>query len=198
MGNLFKHFRTILVHKHWVSKYCKYAGIPKQGFFHDLSKFSPIEFFESAKYYTGKSSPIDECKKHRGVSTAWLHHKSHNKHHYEYWIDNLDCGGVPIMMPYKYALEMICDFLGAARAYNKNKFSYQDEVVWWFKKAENAKIHPQTKLFVGWVLLECAELNSYKGLWKAPRLFDEALEVYPRRLYSPKRKKCNDDKDNCN
>lgn len=189
MSKFFCHLKTVLTHKYWVSKYCKYAGIPFQGFTHDLSKFSPVEFWESVKYYSGTHSPIDECKKRNGVSAAWIHHKSHNKHHYEYWIDNLDGGGTPVMMPYKYALEMICDFLGAARAYNKKKFSYKDEVLWWFNKAKTAKIHPQTKLFVGWVLLECAELNSHEGLLKASQFYEEAKEVYPRRVYIRKKKK---------
>ena len=60
------HFKTICKHKYWVFHYCKMAGIPWRGIVHDLSKFSPTEFCESVKYYTGTSSPIDECKKDIG------------------------------------------------------------------------------------------------------------------------------------
>lgn len=100
--NAFKHFKKICTHKHWVFYYCRKAGIPLQGLVHDLSKFSLIEFWEGVKYYQGMSSPIDACKKDKGWSGAWLHHKGRNKHHYEFWMDNFDNGGSPIEMPMKY------------------------------------------------------------------------------------------------
>lgn len=68
--NAFKHFAKVCVHKHWVFYYCCKAGIPLQGLTHDLSKFSPTEFFESVKYYQGTSSPIDACKKENGWSAS--------------------------------------------------------------------------------------------------------------------------------
>lgn len=178
VGKFSGHLATVLTHKYWVGRYCFIAGIPIQGIFHDMSKFSPIEFFESVHYYTGTHSPIDECKKRNGMSYAWLHHRGRNKHHYEYWIDNLNQGGVPIAMPYKYALEMICDFLGAGQAYNQENFSYMDEAKWWFSRVDMLKIHPQTKLFVGWVLLECAETESADGLRRAKELFLESRNYY--------------------
>lgn len=71
--NAFLHFKKICIHKYWVFYYCCKAGIPIQGVTHDLSKFSPTEFFESIKYYQGTSSPIDACKKVNGYSMAWFH-----------------------------------------------------------------------------------------------------------------------------
>lgn len=129
--NAFKHFRKICIHKYWVFHYCWRAGIPVQGLMHDLSKFSPTEFFESVKYYQGTSSPIEACKKANGWSAAWLHHKGRNKHHYEYWQDNFDNGTVHLEMPMKYKKEMLCDFLGAGRAYYGKSFSYEKELNWW-------------------------------------------------------------------
>ena len=64
--NTLRHFKTICVHKFWVGYYCFKAGLYWQGIVHDLSKFSPIEFIESAKYYQGDSSPIVACKKEIG------------------------------------------------------------------------------------------------------------------------------------
>ena len=46
--NFFKHFKKVYTHKFWVFVYCLKAGIPLQGLFHDMSKFSPIEFFISS------------------------------------------------------------------------------------------------------------------------------------------------------
>ena len=146
---MLKHFTTICKHKYWVFYYCCKAGIPWRGLTHDLSKFSPIEFFEGVKYYQGTSSPIDACKKANGWSAAWLHHKGRNKHHYEYWQDNFDNGGTPLQMPYKDALEMICDYLGAGRAYSGKNFTLLDEYIWWqSKKRKNLAMHPHTIEFI--------------------------------------------------
>lgn len=65
--NIFKHLKKICTHKYWVFYYCLKAGIPIQGLLHDMSKFSPVEFFESVKYYQGNSSPIEACKKQKDI-----------------------------------------------------------------------------------------------------------------------------------
>ena len=135
LHKFFGHLKTVLTHKYWVFYYSVQFGIPIRGLMHDLSKFHPVEFFESVKYYTGTSSPIDECKKDNGYSKAWLHHKGVNKHHYEHWQDNFDNGGKPLCMPYKDTLEMLCDYLGAGRAYNGKNFSFQNEYEWWKNKS---------------------------------------------------------------
>ena len=109
-SNFCGHLKTVFVHKFWVAYYCNKAGIPFRGIFHDLSKFSPTEFIESVKYYNGSQSPINVCKEqNNGLSKCWLHHKGHNKHHYEYWIDDVNNGGTPMEMPDKYFKELICD-----------------------------------------------------------------------------------------
>lgn len=94
--NFINHFKTICIHKYFVFKYMAKAGYPFRGFMHDWSKFSPIEFIEGVKYFDGKISPIVKCKQANGYSLAWQHHKGLNPHHYEYWVDNLDNGGVAI------------------------------------------------------------------------------------------------------
>ena len=167
--NAWKHFKKICIHKKWVLYYCQKCGITWQGIKHDLSKFSPIEFFESAKYYQGTDSPINACKSKNGYSMAWFHHKGRNPHHYEYWVDNLDQGGQPIQMPFKYALELICDYLGAGRAYLGTDFTYQKEYEWWLNKIKQPVLmHPQTKAFITNVLelLADAEKNYYDKINK--------------------------------
>lgn len=148
-----KHFIKICKHKYWVGYYCFKFGIPWRGIKHDMSKFSPIEFFESVKYYQGSSSPIDACKKVNGWSKAWQHHKGRNDHHYEYFVDNLDNGGTAIQMPFECALELVADYLGAGRAYMGKDFTYKKEYEWWLKKKEKPLLmHPQTKEFIEWSL----------------------------------------------
>ena len=57
------------------------------GFAHDLSKYMPSEFWVGVKYYQGTQSPNNAEREVLGYSSAWLHHKGLNKHHYEYWLD---------------------------------------------------------------------------------------------------------------
>lgn len=174
MSKFIKHLSTIFKHKVYVFKYCKKANITWQGLIHDLSKFHPVEFFEGVKYADGKVSPIVKCKEEIGISYAWLHHKGVNPHHYEYWQDNFDTGGKHIQMPYKYALEQICDFLGAGQAYLGKDFSYKLEYQWWEdKKSKPLAMHPQTILFTDLILSQICQENSLDVLRP-----ERSLEVY--------------------
>ena len=115
--NIIKHIVLVTKHKWLVFKFSIKLGIPFRGLMHDLSKFSYTEFWESAKYYNGERSPITDCKKEKGYSLSWLHHKGRNKHHDWYWVD-LDAPEVAPVIPYKYVVEMICDKLSASITYN--------------------------------------------------------------------------------
>lgn len=107
---------------------------------HDWSKFSPEEFWESVKYYNGKKSPIIVCKQKNGYSKAWLHHKGRNKHHPEYWVD----WALPqkaIIMPYKYAVEMICDKMAAGIVYNGKDWKQDTQIKYYMKERETSIVH---------------------------------------------------------
>ena len=122
MDKYIKHFITITKHKFVVMKYCFKCGLYKRGLLHDLSKYGITEFMSSAKYFQGNRSPIDAEKIEKGYSLAWQHHKGHNPHHREYWIDNIGTyKNTPIKIPYEYVVEMICDWLGAGIVYSKHK-----------------------------------------------------------------------------
>lgn len=123
MKQYIKHFTTITRHKYYVGIECFKRGLYWQGIVHDLSKYSPIEFFSSAKYFQGNSSPVDAEKRAIGYSKAWLHHKGHNKHHWHYWVDWEAGKQVLCDIPKKYLDEMVCDFIGASKAYNKGKYT---------------------------------------------------------------------------
>lgn len=173
LKNIFLHLKKIIIHKYWVLYFCIKAGIPLQGIMHDISKFSPLEFIEGVKYYQGNRSPIDACKEDNGYSAAWLHHKGRNPHHYEYWQDNFDNGGHPLKMPYKYALEMVCDYLGAGKAYMGKDFTIEKEYQWWLNKSSKPiAMHPHTKKFVGDLLLRIKEDGTY-----------DVLRDYSRAIY---------------
>ena len=158
--NAFKHFKTITTHKYYVFQACWKAGIPWQGITHDLSKYSPTEFFNNIKYYKDGVSPVDVAKKEVGYSMAWMHHRGRNPHHYEYWIDYLDDGGKPIPIPYKYAVEMVCDYIGAGKAYNKEKWTKHTPLNYWVKvKRPVAKIHPATVLFMDYIFEDISQIG---------------------------------------
>lgn len=156
----YSHFRTVMTHRKWVRHYCNILGLWRQGWMHDLSKYSPTEFLESARFYQGSRSPIDACKEKQGYSLAWLHHRGRNKHHWEYWVDDFSKGMRPILMPYEYACEMLCDFLGAGHAYMGRSFSIQKECEWWERKRNEVVMHKAIRFFLDWCfagLLECGE-----------------------------------------
>ena len=83
---IWKHFCTITHHKYLVMKNCFKVGLYRQGLLHDMSKYSPAEFWVGCRYFQGNRSPNNAEREEKGYSSAWLHHKGRNKHHYEYRI----------------------------------------------------------------------------------------------------------------
>lgn len=178
---LCKHFKLVCKHKYYVFLAACEAGIPIRGFFHDMSKFSPIEFFNSAKYYTGDRSPIDNEKDEKGYSYAWLHHRGRNPHHWEYWIDNLSSGGEALKIPYKFVKEMICDWIGAGKAYMGNKWTRESTLEFFETKInnENMILHPVTKHFCYDMLCAFAEGHKLKDIFYD---FELAYDISTRYL----------------
>lgn len=125
--NIWKHFCTITKHRHLVRKHCFRLGLYWQGLTHDLSKYSPEEFWTGVRYYQGTRSPNAALRgEDIGFSKAWLHHKGRNKHHYEYWIDissNKEDGLVGNKMPLRYVAEMICDRIAACEVYRGRNYT---------------------------------------------------------------------------
>ena len=153
---LLKHLKRLIIHKYWVFHYCKMCGETLRGLKHDLSKFSPAEFFESVKYAGEDKSPLRISIETNGYSKAYLHHIGHNDHHYEHWIDNFDNGGHAIRMPYHCVVELICDYISAGKAYQGSNFTFESEYNWWLIKVnKNILMHPDTKRFIDIVLKEC-------------------------------------------
>ncbi len=142
---LFGHLGVVIRHRHKVFIHCCKCGIPWRGLVHDLSKFSFTEFFESVKYYTGKRSPIGVCREEKGVSLAWLHHKGRNKHHIEYWMDP-DCKTMP-KMPYKYAVECVCDKIAATKVYKGKDYNQSMTLEHWMRYGRLAPCNPQVSEF---------------------------------------------------
>lgn len=157
MNKYIKHFITITRHKYYVMKFCFKCGLYKRGLLHDLSKYSLTEFFSSGRYFQGTSSPIDAEKREKGYSLAWQHHKGHNPHHWEYWIDNIGTyKNTPCKIPIEYVIEMICDWLGAGIVYSKQKPNYNQpyiEPLEYYNKCKNERIfHEETQELIEFYL----------------------------------------------
>lgn len=145
--HIWKHFITITKHKNMVLKGCFRVGLYKQGLLHDLSKYMPSEFIVGAKYYQGTQSPNNAERDDIGYSSAWLHHKGRNKHHYEYWIDyssQIEEGMKPAPMPDRYIIEMFIDRVAASKNYNGK--NYRDDFpLQYYERGRSKKwMHPET------------------------------------------------------
>lgn len=142
-----RHFKTITKHRHKVISHCIKAGIPLQGFLHDLSKYNPIEFCSVAKFYTdGTSSPNEGERRAYGYSRAWLHHKGRNLHHFEYWTDYDPHTHriMPVKMPEKYVAEMFCDRVAASKTYQGKNYQRSHPLEYFLRAKDTRIIHPET------------------------------------------------------
>jgi len=131
MKEYFRYFDYVVKHKWYVFLACVEQGIPWRGLIHDLSKFTPSEFFPYARMFYGNTKPVrDATGYYKPYDTgntefeiAWLKHVSRNRHHWQYWILPYDKDDKTsdkyqkiFDMPEVYAKEMVCDWIGAGRA----------------------------------------------------------------------------------
>ena len=147
MGSFWGHLNTVVSHKRLVFYHARKIGIPYRGFVHDMSKFLPCELFAGAKYYAaGKRSPNEIQRETFGYSSAWLHHKGVNKHHFEYWTDYSPTERriMPVKMPYVYLLEMFCDRVAASKVYQGKNYTDSHPADYFLKGKEKRSIHPET------------------------------------------------------
>lgn len=136
------HIKTIKTHRKIVRKWCTKMGIPILGLFHDISKYGKVEM-SIYKYYTGTRSPHDTARDILGYSPSWYHHKTRNKHHWEYWVDSLELRNA-IKIPFKYVIEMFCDYVGAGQAYSKEKWNINMPLEYHLRERDKRIYHPET------------------------------------------------------
>lgn len=166
LKNIWGHFSNVMKHKWLVFILCCKAGIPFRGLIHDLSKFSPTEFFQGVKYYKdGKRSPIEYAKQDYGYAKAWLHHRGRNKHHPEYWHDENAPENLPII-PFKYMCEMICDQIAAGKVYQGKNWTKEYQLSYWNKHVDTFLLNAKLKVFVTEMLTEVANYGINKAITK--------------------------------
>lgn len=149
-----QHFKTITHHKILVMQGCFRVGLYRQGLTHDLSKYSPTEFRVGAKYYQGDRSPNSAERADIGYSTAWMHHKGRNKHHYEYWTDlDLTTGRYESRpMPRNYLAEMVMDRRAACMTYQGANYTDASPWEYFAGSRERSLMHPELERQLSFLL----------------------------------------------
>lgn len=143
-----RHFQTITKHKILVMKECFRVGLYRQGLLHDLSKYTWTEFRVGCRYYQGTRSPNNAEREDKGYSSAWLHHKGRNKHHYEYWIDySLDGKHAltGMKMPVHYVVEMFLDRIAASKVYKGKYYKDSDPLQYYLNGKAGEMMHKDTR-----------------------------------------------------
>ena len=179
--HIWKHFCTITEHKILVMKGCFQVGLYRQGLLHDLSKYSPTEFIVGAKYYQGDRSPNAAEKEEKGYSSAWLHHKGRNKHHYEYWTDT-DLANrksmVPVKMPLHYAVEMFIDRIAASKVYQGKNYTDRSALDYYNRTKDIMLLHPDTKELLEDLLFRLAEKGEKETFSYVKNVLLKNPEIY--------------------
>lgn len=182
LSNIKNHFKTITKHKLLVMDLCFKVGLIRQGLLHDMSKYSPEEFIIGVCYYQGYRSPNAGEKIAKGYSTAWLHHKGRNKHHFEYWIDygmELEDGIVGAKMPLRYVLEMMCDRIAASKVYRGDEYTDNDPWIYYCRKKDVIDLAQDTRALLEKLLKMLGEQGEKKTLaymrflYKHPYIYED-------------------------
>lgn len=157
MRRYLKYLSYVIRHKYYVFIFSIELGIPLLGILHDWSKFTPAEFGPYARaFYNPDGSPRqkrDSTGYYKPSDTgmpefelAWLHHVTHNKHHWQHWAiaDTQAEGGAKLYdIPEKYCLEMVADWMGAGAAQGK-----PDTVGWYKANKDKLMLSPRTREFI--------------------------------------------------
>lgn len=157
-----QYLKYLIRHKWYVMLACFSRGLYWQGIVHDLSKFRPREWMPYAEFFYGPKYSDEEVRdmnrrafnvccsmpyetkeeKRDKFNLAWLHHQRTNPHHWQFWILRNDDGStVPLKMPEKYILEMLCDWEGAGMAITGKR----EYVAWYMKNRLKMLMHPDTR-----------------------------------------------------
>lgn len=142
---LTRFYDTLVAHIAYVQEAGLKLGLKEEQLdTHDLSKFHQSEFSAYAKHFQGGGAPQE-------FAEAWLHHLHFNEHHWQHWMfpDEISFKGTDIhfgvmKMPEKFALEMICDWIGASRAYTDS----EDMTDWLLEHIPKITLHQKTAKLV--------------------------------------------------
>lgn len=156
-----KYLKYLLRHKWFVFVECAREGMVYRGLIHDMSKFLPDELIPYVNYFYGnKTKPtvgkhgFYKSKDNRDLAfdKAWLLHQKRNKHHWQWWVLLEDSGKHEVLeMEYKYAIEMICDWVGAGKAQGKvspKNDPYAEVRLWYLENKDKMVMHENTIVLI--------------------------------------------------
>lgn len=181
MGHPFKHFVLITKHRNGVIKNASHMGIFWHALKHDMSKYGWTEFHNSSINYVGTSSPVYQQRLNGNYfSSICQHHTKRNPHHWEYWTDFYGGHILAKRMPWKYAVEYVCDMLSASKTYNKKSFNSAVTLEYFLKRRDHYFMNKATSEFVEWCLTQYRD-SGWKNLKKkiTKAKYDEIAAKYP-------------------
>ena len=114
---------------------------------HDLSKDWAEEYDAYDNYFYGRRTKAVKEE----FNYAWLHHIHNNSHHWQYWVlvnDDPEEGTIGLRMPYKYVIEMICDWW----AFSWAKGNLYEIFDWYDKHKARMVLHENTRELVEEIL----------------------------------------------
>lgn len=156
-----KYFKYIIEHKKNVFKCCIKMAKKKwneqekimalmliiHAFTHDLSKFRLSEFKPYAIWFYGENgknadpnslNDFEIWTNRLNFNNAWKKHYKRNKHHWNHWKNK--------NMPYKYILQMICDWEAMGIKFGNTAAEY------YISNCDKIKISTDSKILLEWEL----------------------------------------------
>lgn len=126
---------------------------------HDQSKTEQDEYEAYDAYFYGEKTPEVE----EAFNRAWLLHIHRNPHHWQYWVlinDDPESAEICIEMPYKYIIEMICDWWSFSWKQGKLNEIFN----WYDEHTDHIKLAPKTREIVEDILWDIRERLGYNVL----------------------------------
>ena len=120
---------------------------------HDQSKKDPDEYKAYDDYFYGKNRSYGVVM---AFKQAWLEHIHRNPHHWQHWVlinDEPEEGEVILEMPYKYIIEMICDWW----SFSWEKGNLMEIFSWYEKHSKYIKLASKTRKTVETILNKIRE-----------------------------------------
>ena len=147
-----KYAAYLIRHKYYVLVECVRLGVPFLGLVHDLSKFTPSEWFPYVESFSKNSIYKDLLNTSvRSFDYAWNFHQKRNKHHPEFWVLGKGRYRKCLPIPDRYRREMLADWVGANRAKNNGK----NKILSWYAKNKSIlELHSETR---NWIESELAK-----------------------------------------
>ena len=155
----------VLRHKWHVLYAGIFLGVPfGRLLIYDWTKFTPAEWGPYVRRFGGgNNSKWEKADDDQEWKDAWLHHWTHNPHHWNYWcivIEDTYLGSmrVPRPMPETYVREMVADWYGAGMAQGKPAIE-----AWYMANNDKMQLHPETRAMVHRFITEGVLKGVIKG-----------------------------------